>query len=176
MQLIVAALLTLLPLSFAVPHIPFAPIVEKRADSPTPRLAVYVQTFHTPDGQPLSLLPLLDNPTKITHVILAALHLQSDAGDIHLNDDPPNSAVFDQTWSEVKTLQQNGIKVLAMMGGAAQGSYQLLAGDDASVHLPNSVSLVLAERLSDFAVPIILPAAPQQRDPQLLARRSRPRY
>ena len=97
------------------------------ASTSPPRLAMYVQTFHDEAGNPLSLLPLQN--TSVTHVILAALHLNAP-GVIHLNDQPPNSSTFDHVWSDVKTLQEGGIKVMAMMGGAAMGSYTKLCGGD----------------------------------------------
>lgn len=122
----------LVPLLGLLPIISAVPVIEKRATS-TPRLVQYVQTFHDTAGKPLSLLPLLTQNTKVTDVLLASLHLNSAPGDIHLNDDPPNATIFAQTWQEVKTLQANGIKVGALLGGAAQGSYQLLSGDEASV-------------------------------------------
>ena len=108
------------------------PLLGRQAAS-TPRLITYVQTFNDQDNQPLSLLPLLNENTGITHVILASLHLNDPPGNIALNDNPPNSSVFDQVWSDVKTLQQNGIKVMALLGGAAQGSYQRLSGSDDDV-------------------------------------------
>jgi hypothetical protein len=101
------------------------------ATGPTPRLIMYVQTFHV-DGDsntPLSLLPLKDDKTGITHVIFAMTHLNSDPGDIHLNDDPYNSTVFDQAWDDAKKLQEAGIKVMATMGGAGDGSYSNLASN-----------------------------------------------
>ena len=90
-----------------------------------PRLIQYVQTFHPEnnDNGHLSLLPLLQEDTGITHVILAALHVNGPDGNITLNDDSPNSTIYDRTWSEAATLQENGVKVMVMMGGAAQGSY-----------------------------------------------------
>ena len=90
-----------------------------------PRLIQYVQTFHPENNENghLSLLPLLSQKTGITHVILAALHINGPNGDITLNDDSPNSTIYDKTWSEVTTLQSNGVKVMVMMGGAATGSY-----------------------------------------------------
>ncbi|MCJ1358030.1 MAG: hypothetical protein MMC33_008028 [Icmadophila ericetorum] len=121
----------LLPLFGLLPLISAVPVIEKRT-GPTPRLVQYVQTFTNEAGNPLSLLPLLNKKTQVTNVILASLHLNSAPGDIHLNDDPPNATMFDQTWQEVKTLQASGIKVGALLGGAAQGSYQLLSGDEAS--------------------------------------------
>jgi len=98
-----------------------------------PRLVAYIQTFHDTAGNPLSLLPLLSEDTGVTHVYLSSLHLNPNPGDITLNDESPNSTVWDQMWSDVKQLQAGGIKVMMMMGGAAQGSYQRLSGDEASV-------------------------------------------
>jgi hypothetical protein len=52
------------------------------------------------------------------------LHLVNGPdGNITLNDDSPNSTVYTKTWSEAATLQDNGVKVMVMMGGAAQGSF-----------------------------------------------------
>ncbi|KAI9744627.1 MAG: Cyclin-dependent kinase catalytic subunit [Claussenomyces sp. TS43310] len=105
--------------------------------SSTPRLIMYVQTFHDEnDSNDLSLLPLLDDNTGVTHVILAMLHLNTSPGDIHLNNDPPNSTSFDSAWSDVKTLQSNGIKVMGCLGGAGDGSYGHLADDFDSYYQP----------------------------------------
>ncbi|KAE9374893.1 glycoside hydrolase family 18 protein [Stipitochalara longipes BDJ] len=92
---------------------------------------MYVQTFTTPDKRPLSLLPLLQHETKVTHVILAAIHLLAEPGNITLNDNPFEAPMYDTIWDEVKTLQQNGIKVMVLLGGAAAGSYAKLNGTDA---------------------------------------------
>ena len=98
---------------------------------------MYVQTFTTPDKKPLSLLPLLQHSTKVTHIILAAIHLLAEPGNITLNDDPFDAPIYDTIWAEMATLQENGIKVMALLGGAAPGSYARLNGSDASVHLPS---------------------------------------
>jgi hypothetical protein len=101
--------------------------LERRNDPyAAPRLLNYVQTFHDVHGQPLSLLPLLN--TSITHINLAALHINADPNAITLNDLSPNDASWDEIWSEVKQLQRSGIKVLVMLGGAAVGSYERLCG------------------------------------------------
>ena len=105
-----------------------ADLLSHAKDTPqnsVPRLIQYVQTFHPENNENghLSLLPLLQQDTGITHMILAALHINGPNGNITLNDDSPNSTYYDETWSAVKTLQDNGIKVMVMMGGAAQGSY-----------------------------------------------------
>lgn len=92
---------------------------------PEVRLIQYVQTF-TQQGDPskqLSLLPLAQEKLPITHVILAALHVNAAAGDITLNDLDPAAEFYQSVWSDVKVLQQHGIKVLVMLGGAARGSY-----------------------------------------------------
>lgn len=113
-----------------------------RRDPGTVRLVQYVQTFRDPHNTQgtLSLLPLLKEKTSVTHVNLAALHLNEMPGDITLNDDPPSSPMYDSVWSDVKTLQQGGVKVTVMVGGAAQGTYgRLCRSSDGGI-----VSLTLA--------------------------------
>lgn len=112
---------------------PGTTLPRRGANDATPRLVQYAQTFTATDGSPLSILPILQQNTGVTHVILASLHINQNPGDIRLNDNPPNASMYDNLWSEVKTLQANGIKVMMLLGGAAQGSYQRLAGSDASV-------------------------------------------
>lgn len=98
-----------------------------------PRLIVYHQTLHDPEGNYHSLLPLLTNNTGITHVIIAAIHLNDEPGNITLNDHHPDDKRHDQLWGEVKWLQGSGVKVLGMLGGAAKGSFEKLGGDDENV-------------------------------------------
>jgi len=61
-------------------------------------------------------------------VILAAIHLNAPAGNITLNDDAYLSPRLAPVWAEARTLQRAGIKVLGMLGGAAQGSFTRLDG------------------------------------------------
>lgn len=123
-----------------------------RRDPGNVRLVQYVQTFRDPDSTQgtLSLLPLLQEKTSATHVILAALHLNETPRDITLNDDPPSSPMYDSVWSDVKTLQQGGVKVLVMVGGAAQGTYGRLCrssdGGIASLTLAKYDTLPYAKR------------------------------
>lgn len=100
---------------------------------PHPRLIIYSQTRRrTSDGGAVSLLPLLE--TGATHVIIAAFHLNEDPDAITLNDDHPLAPMYDQLWSEVRTLRERkGIKVLGMLGGAAKGSYERLTGSEVQV-------------------------------------------
>ncbi|KXS95712.1 hypothetical protein AC578_10771 [Pseudocercospora eumusae] len=108
--------------------------IEKRDAYSTPRNVVYVQTFKTTSGGQLSLLPLVQQNTQVTHIYLAAVHINSNPGDITLNDNNPNDTIWDTVWSEAAQLQQAGVKVMMMMGGAAPGSYpRLCSGEDGAV-------------------------------------------
>lgn len=100
------------------------------------RLVMYVQTFKTPLGEPLSLLPLLQYDTKVTHIILASMHLHDEPGEIRLNDDPFDAPTWDTIWEEVKTLQMNGVKVMGLLGGSAAGTFKHLNGTEKEVSLP----------------------------------------
>lgn len=94
---------------------------------------MYHQTFHDSDGNYHSLLPLLTDHTGVTHIIIAAIHLNQEPGEITLNEDNPFNQKFSSLWSEVKHLQRYGVKVLGMLGGAAKGSYKLLGGSSSDV-------------------------------------------
>ncbi|EON96665.1 putative glycoside hydrolase family 18 protein [Phaeoacremonium minimum UCRPA7] len=99
---------------------------------PLPRIITYYQTHHDKDGKPISVLPLLTQPhVGITHVILAALHLNEDPAAMTLNDHHPKDPRFTTLWAEMRVLQASGVKVLLMLGGAARGSYERLDSDDA---------------------------------------------
>ena len=118
-----SGLLSLLPATLALPT-----ALERRTAADAPRLVNYVQTFHDVNNNPLSLLPLLNEKTGITHINLASIHINSDPSGITLNDNNPNSSYWDTVWSDVKQLQNGGIKALFMIGGAAAGSYPRLCG------------------------------------------------
>ena len=102
------------------------PIPTRSGSLASPRVVVYVQTYHHPDGQYHSLKPLLDKASGVTHVILAAIHVNGEPGDLRINDDPPSHEKFNPLWDEVKYLRDNGIKVLGMLGGAAKGTFARL--------------------------------------------------
>ncbi|KAH0564804.1 hypothetical protein GP486_001806 [Trichoglossum hirsutum] len=94
----------------------------------TPKIVLYHQT-HYYNGQFVSLLPLLSPGCGVTHVNIAAIHVNKDPGDVTLNDDPYSAPKNDALWAEVRILQSRGIKVLGMLGGAALGTYPRLDGD-----------------------------------------------
>src|SRR4051794_22054899 len=62
----------------------------------TPRLILYVQNQAYVDGTPLSLLPLLEEHTRVTHILISSFHVNRVPGDITLNDDPPSSPIYDK--------------------------------------------------------------------------------
>lgn len=134
---LLSTLLAFASTTSALPH----PIIQSRQDSNNavtaaapPRLVAYIQTFKSVDGGPLSLLPLLNENTSVTHILLSAVHLNDQPGDITLNNNHPNDTMYDPLWSEVKQLQAGGIKVMMMLGGAARGTFGRLSGDDDSFH------------------------------------------
>ncbi|KAI4870955.1 glycoside hydrolase family 18 protein [Hypoxylon rubiginosum] len=98
------------------------------------RVVIYYQTTQLNNSatEHISLLPLINSSPDIsvTHVLVAAIHVM-DAS-IHLNDYPPENPLFDQVWSDTAQLQAAGVTVMGMLGGAAQGSFTRLDGDDAS--------------------------------------------
>ncbi|KAJ4389236.1 hypothetical protein N0V93_006700 [Gnomoniopsis smithogilvyi] len=105
-------------------------VSEKMAPVPTPglpRVVVYFQSHHNPDGSPVSILPLIQQPgIRLTHLMLAAFHINRKPDPsqiITLNDNVPAHPSFDNIWREIKVLQQAGVKVLGMLGGAAKGAF-----------------------------------------------------
>lgn len=101
-----------------------------------PRIITYYQTHHTPDGKPISALPLLTQPgIRLTHLILAAIHINGDPDGITLNDHAPSHPRFHTLWAELRVLQASGVRVLGMLGGAAKGTFSpdRLGSDDDAV-------------------------------------------
>lgn len=88
------------------------------------RVVAYYQTQYS-NGTYVSPSPLGGIATDIE---LAAFHLNSD-GTIHLNNNPPSDPSFTQMWTDLAALQSQGVRVEAMLGGAAQGSYANLHND-----------------------------------------------
>lgn len=98
-----------------------------------PRLILYHQTTHNPDGTPCSILPLITQPgISITHLIIAAIHINEDPDALTLNDHPPSDPRFFTTWAELRIAQASGITVMGMLGGAAKGSYARLNQDQST--------------------------------------------
>jgi chitinase len=99
-----------------------SPVALRQADD-LPRLVIYYQTTHDGNNNPISMLPLItEQNIALTHLIVCSLHIQADSV-IHLNDFPPNDPHFDTVWEEARILQDAGVKILGMVGGAAPGSF-----------------------------------------------------
>ncbi|KAJ9622553.1 uncharacterized protein PV06_01732 [Exophiala oligosperma] len=113
-----------------MPPIPPAPVTAWNH-----RIVCYFQTYHHNDEY-VSLLPLITNPSGVTHVILAALHVNWAPDNLTLNDDPPDHEKYTQLWDEVVVLQDSGIKVLGMLGGAARGTYARLDYSEGRTDVP----------------------------------------
>ncbi|KAI1340859.1 glycoside hydrolase family 18 protein [Xylariaceae sp. FL0016] len=100
---------------------------------PLPRIVLYHQTTHDPQGNPISILPLITQPgLSLTHLIIAAIHINEDPNGLTLNDHPPSDPRYTTTWAECRVAQASGITVMGMLGGAAKGSYARLDQDEAT--------------------------------------------
>ncbi|KAK8066735.1 glycoside hydrolase family 18 protein [Apiospora hydei] len=98
-----------------------------------PRIVIYHQTIHDPNGRHISILPLISQPgVAVTHIIVAALHINDDPNALTLNDHAPVDPRYITLWAELRIAQASGIKVLGMLGGAAKGSYTRLDQDQSS--------------------------------------------
>lgn len=92
------------------------------------RVVVYYQTQYADDAY-VSPLGLTENGTGVTHLIVGAVHVNALDGPhapVHLNDDPPDAERYAPMWRDLGTLRGEGVPVLAMVGGAAQGSFARL--------------------------------------------------
>ena len=111
-----------------MPPVHVSPDHSRKGDrsSKTPRIVCYYQT-HYHNGNFVSILPLLE--TGVTHVIVAAIHINSRES-ITLNDEKYDHSMNKPLWAELRMVQRAGIKVLGMLGGAHQGSFMRLDGEE----------------------------------------------
>lgn len=100
------------------------------ASSASHHVIYYYQTLTDLSPVINNLNPATGKPYA-TDINLASFHLgqQSDGTLIHLNDFPPDNAVFNTPWQQLAQLQGMGVKLHMMLGGAAAGSYQSLFGN-----------------------------------------------
>jgi hypothetical protein len=103
------------------------------------RIIYYYQSF-------VGLKDILTPETKVTHLHLSSIHfgLDNDNYYIHLNDNPPNSNVFDSVWLDLEKAKQLGIKVILMVGGAGGAFQDLFSNYDA--YYPLLKELILDKR------------------------------
>ncbi|KAI5298432.1 hypothetical protein KEM56_004071 [Ascosphaera pollenicola] len=95
------------------------------------RIILYHQTHYTDEGEKyVDLAPMIRRNPGLTHLIVAALHLNEDPQDITLNDDSIDDVRYVRFWMQLDELRETGVKIMAMLGGAAPGSFKRLDGDD----------------------------------------------
>lgn len=92
------------------------------------RVITYYQTHYRSDGSFVSLRPLIDEGTDVSHVIVGALHL-NEGNNVTLNDHAPDDPFFDPVWKDVQYVREHGVTTLAMIGGAAPGTWERLDTD-----------------------------------------------
>ena len=73
---------------------------------------------------------LFQRPQDISVIIVSSIHFGSFKNEpyIHLNNNHPNSPVFDTVWEELTKLYYQGVTITAMIGGAG-GAYEKLFSD-----------------------------------------------
>jgi len=87
------------------------------------KIIYYYQTFNT-------LKPIIDDPSLVTHIHLSAIHFGNNPDNtpyIHLNDNPPDDAIFDTMWQELECVNKNGTEIVLMIGGAGGAFTNLFA-------------------------------------------------
>lgn len=106
------------------------------------RTVLYYQTqYH--QGEYVSPLPMLQRQSGLSDLIVGAIHVNETPGEIRLNDDLPADAKFNQMWDELGTMQDAGVNVIGMLGGAARGTFErldLATFDTYYPHLRNMVA------------------------------------
>ncbi|RYP03089.1 hypothetical protein DL765_010602 [Monosporascus sp. GIB2] len=120
--------------------LPFLVALTCYAQATDHRVVVYYQTTHYngSTANDVSLLPLINSQPEVsaTHVLIGAIHVVTEEqGWIRLNDYTPDNPIFDHVWSDAAALQAAGVTVMAMVGGAAPGSWPRLGGDEANFEL-----------------------------------------
>ncbi|KZZ95064.1 chitinase 3 [Ascosphaera apis ARSEF 7405] len=96
-----------------------------------PRIILYHQTIYKNNGEDYVDLEFVfrANP-GLTHLIIAAVHINEDPKKITLNDDPFDADKYVRFWVQLEDVRTSGVRVMAMIGGAAQGTFERLDGPD----------------------------------------------
>ena len=83
----------------------------------------YYQTF-------CGLDKCLENSQNIDVIIVSSIHFGKFKNEpyIHLNDNFPNSSLFNTVWEDLQKLYYNGVTIMCMVGGAG-GAYENLFSD-----------------------------------------------
>jgi len=97
------------------------------------RVVVYYQTQYN-NGNYVSPTPLI---SLVTHLIIAAFHLNNDKT-VTVNNVAPDDSSLTQMWIDVARMQGSGVKVMCMLGGASDGSYKDLSDNFNDYYAPLS--------------------------------------
>ena len=111
------------------------------------RVVVYYQTHHV-DGTLVSPMELVRRSPSLTAIIVGAIHVNAEPGDITLNDDPADHPANDSMWAELAAVQEQGVAVIGMLGGAAMGSFERLEPANFATYYPHLRELVAKYRLN----------------------------
>lgn len=99
----------------------------------SPRIIAYHQA-HRFEGDFVSLSPL-GTTAPVTHLIVSAVHIRDDAT-IVLNDHAPEDPYHAPLWEELEQVRRQGVRVMAMVGGWAEGTTEKLEGDGFDRYYP----------------------------------------
>lgn len=110
------------------------------------RVVVYYQTHHLDDAL-VSPVELLRHSPSLTAIIVGAIHINAEPGDITLNDDPADHPKNDDMWAELAAVRTQGVAVIGMLGGAAVGSFGRLEGENLARYYPHLKGLITRYQL-----------------------------
>jgi chitinase len=94
------------------------------------RVIVYYQKHYQDEDKGIgyiSPLPLLTEGTGVDVVNVAAFHLNKDV--LNLNDHAPDNPMYTVMWDELHRMQQSGIAVVGMIGGAKNDTWPSFMDD-----------------------------------------------
>lgn len=107
----------------------------------TRRLVMYYQTqYH--QGKYVSPMAMVQRQTGLTDLIVGAIHVNETPGEIRLNDDLPSDAKFNKMWDELDDMQDSGVDVIGMLGGAARGTFERLDLGSFDTYYPHLRNMV----------------------------------
>ncbi|MDQ0278918.1 hypothetical protein QO003_003221 [Arthrobacter silviterrae] len=110
------------------------------------RVVVYYQTNRV-DGALVSPVELARRCRELTAIIVGAIHVNAEPGDITLNDDPADHPDNQAMWAELAAVQEQGVAVIGMLGGAAMGSFERLEPATFGTYYPPLRELIGTYRL-----------------------------
>ena len=114
---------------------------------------MYYQTHFTKMGnneETENLLDPLPLVGQITHLMLGAFHLNEgkpEAEKVTLNNHVPHDDYLKKLWPAITGMQEKGVKVLGMLGGAANGTYPMLTDDKWDDYYPALKKVITDHKL-----------------------------